>query len=206
MAWLNQLPPDIAQSPPDFLQQTGAPTSMARLIRRQRTYWPLDEQMNSISLDSRLLPDLGEPWANGRFFSGRVDIYRGNQNLNLLTIEGRPYPQSPVHRDFIYSIHVPLTAALLYDAARPIQARYEILEGSSTGGVETYNEASSGEYDETDPAIFFRSFKHAVADLHLMTLYRHQGRDSLVFFKKSKSPLRHATALGRIASLIRSVT
>lgn len=196
------------------MQNTAAPTTFARLIKRYQIMGSLNNLKftNTFNVDSRFI-NLGDNWPPQRFFSGNLSIYgayggeiKSNgihrpdwefadftdptpRSHNLLVIHGRPYPNSNVHRDIVYGLHIPLTQALLHDPTRPLKTWYEPAQ------------VKSNIHESDDKEIFFKAFQRAVADFHSLIHDPLVGTESLVSL--SEEPSKLTTTLGRLVNPLR---
>jgi hypothetical protein len=140
-----------------FLEETMAATSLARIIRRHRSYWPMRNQQTA-DLDTRLM---NVALARPNFFRGSIGVSRILPDHNQLLIHSK-------HDWHSYDIVIPVNRAHHYDPARPIQASYLIKQMEK--GVETqinwvYNEAAAPEYEEHDPQVLISAVQEAAEDL-----------------------------------------
>ena len=159
---------DRLSQPHIFLTETMAATSLARVIRRHRTYWPM-RNMQTADLDSRLLalpqPRSGimsrtKPRCPG-IFRGTIGLRSNLADHNHLMVYGQP------NHNYAYNLVVPVTRAHIYDSSRPAQAAYHLEKMGRKGKKEklAYNEMAAPEYREDDPQIIISVVQEAASDL-----------------------------------------
>jgi len=150
-----------------FLEETMAATSLARVIRRHRSYWPM-RNVHTADLDTRMMET---KMTRPNFFRGSIGISRILPNHNQLTVHSK-------HAWYSYDMVIPVDPAHTYDPTRNIQASYlidQIQQGVGTQINWVYNEAAASEYDEHDPQVLISAVKEASDDL--MRILHHNPGD-----------------------------
>jgi hypothetical protein len=137
--------------PSVFLIETMAATSLARVIRRHRTYWPM-RNMQTADLDSRLLA-LGQE-RTGRLY-GSIGLRTYWPSHNHLSVFGQSESGNS------YDLVIPVTRAYIYDSGRPVQAKYQREDSEPW----IYNEIAAPEYHEDNPRAVIGAVREAADDL-----------------------------------------
>jgi hypothetical protein len=124
-------------NPRIFLIETMAATSLARVIRRHRTYWPM-RNMQTADLDSRLLALESERLGS---LYGSIGLRSHWPSRNHLIMSGRPSSGNS------YDLVIPVTRAYIYDPDQPVQAAYYPRDADP----QIYNEIAAPRYNEHNP-------------------------------------------------------
>ena len=138
-------------NPKQFMAETMAGTSLAIMIRRNRTYWPL-RNLQTADMDSRFF---NEAPKRPIFFRGSVGVRTNLPNPNQV----RLHAQHPIRS---YDLAIPVTDTYLYDPTWHIYAAY-FHSGSSPM---VYNEmANASNYEhEHDAQVLFDVIREAASD------------------------------------------
>lgn len=169
--WLASLSIPEGLKAKDFLVQTGAVQSLARLIHRCRYRWP-SQYVESYIFDTQHI-DMGPEWSG--IFSSTVSLAQelpksANGDVpshQALSLYGRPNPGDRYGFDYEYTAVIPVKGSTyIYDPSRPIKASITRGNGGGINNFEAqeYNEVAS-DPSRRIPGVLFFTIQHAATDI-----------------------------------------